>query len=58
MTAAVSVATWVPPGLRAEVRHLRGEETLRHATLQSLHVETKGGSFEAPQLVLASLRYG
>lgn len=28
-------ATWVRPGLKAKVRHLRGEETLRHATMVS-----------------------
>lgn len=28
-------ATWVKPGLKAKVRHLRGEETLRHATMVS-----------------------
>jgi hypothetical protein len=39
-------ATWVRPGLRAEVRHLRGEETLRHATLQGLHVESEGDRVE------------
>jgi ATP-dependent DNA ligase len=26
-------AEWVEPGLKAKVRHLRGEETLRHATM-------------------------
>jgi DNA ligase D-like protein (predicted ligase) len=26
-------ATWVKPGLKTKVRHLRGEETLRHATM-------------------------
>jgi DNA ligase D-like protein (predicted ligase) len=26
-------ATWVKPGLKVKVRHLRGEETLRHATM-------------------------
>lgn len=29
-------ATWVRPGLRATVRHLKGEEKLRHATVQDI----------------------
>ncbi len=32
-------ATWVREGLVARVRHLRGEDKLRHATLQSLDVD-------------------
>ena len=32
-------ATWIREGLVARVRHLRGEEKLRHATLQSLDVD-------------------
>ena len=31
-------ATWIREGLVARVRHLRGEDKLRHATLQSLEV--------------------
>ena len=31
-------ATWIREGLVARVRHLRGEEKLRHATMQSLDV--------------------
>ena len=31
-------ATWIREGLMARVRHLRGEDKLRHATLQSLDV--------------------
>ena len=29
-------AQWVGPGLTARVRHLRGEEKLRHATIQAI----------------------
>ena len=32
-------ATWIREGLVARVRHLRGEDKLRHATLQSLEVD-------------------
>ena len=32
-------ATWIREGLVARVRHLRGEDKLRHATLQSLNVD-------------------
>ncbi len=32
-------ATWIREGLVARVRHLRGEDKLRHATLQSLDVD-------------------
>ena len=32
-------ATWIREGLVARVRHLRGEEKLRHANLQSLDVD-------------------
>jgi bifunctional non-homologous end joining protein LigD len=32
-------ATWLKPGLVATVRHLRGEEKLRHATLTSVRSE-------------------
>lgn len=31
-------ATWVSEGMTARVRHLKGEDKLRHATLQSLNV--------------------
>ena len=31
-------ATWIREGLVARVRHLRGEDKLRHATLQSLEI--------------------
>ena len=29
-------AQWIRPGLIAKVRHLRGEEKLRHATVMAL----------------------
>ena len=32
-------ATWIREGLVARVRHLRGEDKLRHATLQSLDID-------------------
>src|SRR3954463_2295008 len=35
-------AQWVKPGLVATVRHLRGEEKLRHTTLLSVR-KAKGG---------------
>ena len=35
-------ATWIREGLVARVRHLRGEEKLRHATMQSLGVAGAG----------------
>ena len=33
-------AQWLKPGIRASVRHLRGESKLRRATLQSVTVGT------------------
>ena len=39
-------ATWIREGLVARVRHLRGEDKLRHATLQSLDVEKPLGALE------------
>jgi hypothetical protein len=36
-------ATWISPGLRATVRHLKGGDKLRHATVQAIEVD-KGES--------------
>ncbi len=41
-------ATWIKEGLVARVRHLRGEEKLRHATLQSLDLAPVGPDEDAP----------
>lgn len=35
-------ATWISPGLRATVRHLKGSDKLRHATVQSIDIEKDG----------------
>nr|WP_075218160.1 non-homologous end-joining DNA ligase [Mongoliimonas terrestris] len=35
-------ARWVKPGLKVRVRYLRGEESLRHASLIGLEAETPG----------------
>jgi len=32
-------ATWLSPGLRATVRHLKGSDKLRHATVQAIEIE-------------------
>lgn len=32
-------ALWISPGLKASVRHLKGSDKLRHATVQSIEVE-------------------
>lgn len=32
-------ATWLKPGLRATVRHLKGSDKLRHATVQGIEVD-------------------
>jgi ATP-dependent DNA ligase len=33
------MATWIGPGLRATVRHLKGSDKLRHATVEAIEIE-------------------